>query len=130
MADNFEKTLLRLKQQLGVPTDKEAAELLGLSDKALNARKRRGVFPDEKLLALIAKRPELKLDFDFITTGHSAASFEAIAAHHRPAHMQPGLAGREAALLRHWRALPEPLQEQVSDLAETLANLYLRTGKD
>ena len=68
-------------------------------------------------------------DADFITTGHRAASFEAIAAHHRPAHMQPGLAGREAALLRHWRALPEPLQDQVSDLAETLANLYLRGGK-
>ena len=33
-------------------------------------------------------------------------------------------------VLRHWRALPEPLQEQVSDLAETLANLYLRAGKD
>ena len=38
--------------------------------------------------------------------------------------------GRQAALLRHWRALPEPLQEKVSDLAETLVNLYLRTGKD
>jgi len=44
--------------------------------------------------------------------------------------MQPGQAGREAALLRHWRALPEPLQDQVSDLAETLANLYLRAGKN
>ena len=58
MAD-FEKILLRLKEQLGVSTDKEAAELLGLSDKALNARKRRGVFPEDKLWALSASRPNV-----------------------------------------------------------------------
>lgn len=70
--NNFEKMLLRLKEQLGVPTDKEAAELLGLSDKALNARKKRDASLDDKLLALIAKRPELKIDFIYITTGEIA----------------------------------------------------------
>lgn len=68
-------------------------------------------------------------DADFITTGHRTATFEAIAAQHMPAHMQPDQAGREAALLRHWRALPEPLQAQVSNLAETLVNLHLYRGK-
>ena len=117
--------LLRLKEQLGVPTDKEAAELLGLSDKAFNARKRRGSFPDDKLLALIAKRPELGLDIDYIVTGTRATKFMEISDKHTPDHMQPGQSGREASLLRNWRSLPESLQTQVGDLAETFANLYL-----
>lgn len=68
----FEKGLLRLKQQLGVSADKEAAELLGLSDKALNARKRRESFPTKEVFALAQQRPELGLDPDWIVTGHSA----------------------------------------------------------
>lgn len=67
----FEKGLLRLKQQLGVSADKEAAELLGLSDKALNARKRRESFPTKEVFALAAQRPELGLDPDWIVTGSS-----------------------------------------------------------
>lgn len=68
----FEKGLLRLKQQLGVSADKEAAELLGLSDKALNARKRRESFPTKEIFALAAQRPELGLDPDWIVTGSSS----------------------------------------------------------
>jgi hypothetical protein len=67
----FEPALLRLKEQLGVPTDKEAAELLGLTDKALNARKRRDSFPTNEVFALAAKRPDLGLDPDWIVTGYS-----------------------------------------------------------
>ncbi len=68
----FEKGLLRLKQQLGVSADKEAADLLGLSDKALNARKRRESFPIKEVFALAAQRPELGLDPDWIVTGSSS----------------------------------------------------------
>lgn len=128
--DFFQETLLRLKSQLKVERDQEVAGMLGLTKSAFSERKKRGSFPEKEVLALAQKRPDIGLDLDFIFTGTRAASFEATAAQSTPAHMQPGQAGREAALLRHWRALPEPLQEQVSDLAETLANLYLRTGKD
>lgn len=68
-------------------------------------------------------------DADYITTGTPAATFKAITTQHMPAHMQPEHTGREAALLRHWRALPEPLQQQVCDLAETLASLHLQREK-
>lgn len=68
---DFEKGLLRLKEQLGVATDKEAADFLGLSDKALNARKRRDSFPTKEVFALAAQRPELGLDPDWIVTGSS-----------------------------------------------------------
>ncbi|AST88006.1 transcriptional regulator [Ralstonia pseudosolanacearum] len=69
---DFEKSLLRLKEQLGVSTDKEAADLLGMSDKALNARKRRDSFPMTEVFALAAQRPELGLDPDWIITGTSS----------------------------------------------------------
>ncbi|CBJ40037.1 putative Transcriptional regulator (putative DNA-binding phage protein) (plasmid) [Ralstonia solanacearum CMR15] len=68
---NFEKSLLRLKEQLGVSTDKDAADLLGMSDKALNARKRRDSFPTKEVFALAAQRPELGIDPDWIVTGSS-----------------------------------------------------------
>lgn len=71
--DDFEKVLLRLKERLGVSSDKAVAELLGMGDKALNARKRRGAFPVEKLKALAADRPELGLDVRYVLTGYSEA---------------------------------------------------------
>lgn len=64
---DFEKVLLRLKEQLGVATDKEAAAMLGLADKAFNARKRRGAFPEDKLWALSSSRPDV--DISYILTG-------------------------------------------------------------
>lgn len=67
--DKFEKILLRLKEQLSVQSDKEVAELLGLSVKAFTARKARDSFPRDKLLALKASRPDLLIDDVYILTG-------------------------------------------------------------
>lgn len=71
--NDFEQVLLRLKERLGVASDKAVAELLGMGEKALNARKRRGVFPADKLKALATDRPELQLDVKYILTGVSDA---------------------------------------------------------
>lgn len=68
----FENSLLRLKEQLGAAADKDVAERLGLSDKALNARKRRDSFPIKEVFALAAQQPELGLDPDWIVTGISS----------------------------------------------------------
>lgn len=66
---DFEHVLLRFKERTGVTSDKAVAELLGVGEKALNARKRRGVFPVDKLKALAMDKPELQLDVKFILTG-------------------------------------------------------------
>ena len=66
---SFEQALLRLKQQVGVKTDKEIAALLGLSASALNTRKKRGNFPETELYALAAKLPDIKLDVGFVLHG-------------------------------------------------------------
>lgn len=68
--DSFEKILLRLKEGVGLGQDKDIAELLGMSSRAFTARKTRGSFPEDKLLALSALRPDLKLDTAYILTGH------------------------------------------------------------
>lgn len=68
---DFEQALLRLKERLGVASDKAVAELLGMGEKALNARKRRGAFPEDKLKALANDRPDLKLDVKYVITGTS-----------------------------------------------------------
>ena len=65
----FNSALSRLKEGLGLSKDKEIAEALGLSDKALNARKTRDSFPETEVLALSARRPELRLDVTYILTG-------------------------------------------------------------
>ena len=67
--NSFTKILLRLKEQLGIQTDKEISEVLGLSQKAFTARKSRDSFPEDKLLALIAKQPDLNIDVDYVLTG-------------------------------------------------------------
>lgn len=70
---SFEKILLRLKERLCVQTDRDVAELLGLSVKAMTARKMRDSFPVDKLLALKARRPDLRIDDQYILTGKTSA---------------------------------------------------------
>lgn len=69
MDDDFGAALLRLKEQLRLHSDKEVAVALGMSPTALNARKARGVFPEDKLFALMSKRPDLKIDATYVLTG-------------------------------------------------------------
>lgn len=104
-ATSFVHVLLRLKEQLGVETDRQAAEALGMSDKAFNARKLRGSFPEDKLFALAAKRPELGIDPQYVLTGHRT----------------PGATGREVANIARLAAeleLPtDELQQRVAEVA-------------
>ena len=121
--------LLRLKEQLGIPTDKEVAELLGLSDKAFNARKRRDAFPDDKLLALMAKQPELKIDYDYIVTGIRSSEFEKVAAAHMPEHMrEPGktalLSIKEEEIVACYRRANEAGKAAIHAAAQALAEQF------
>lgn len=72
LMDNFLEILLRLKQMAKLETDKEVAALLGMSVKAFTARKARGVFPEDKLFALVAKRPDLVIDPQWVLHGTTA----------------------------------------------------------
>lgn len=69
---NFQAALLRLKEHLGLETDKEVAELLGMTVKAFTARKARDSFPEEKLRALAQRRPDLPIDVDYVLNGETA----------------------------------------------------------
>lgn len=69
--NEFEKALLRLKEQLNVATDRDVAEKIGLGEKALNARKKRDSFPIKEVFALAAEQPELGIDPDWVVTGVS-----------------------------------------------------------
>lgn len=66
---DVERVLLRLKERVGVGSDKALADLLGMGEKALNARKKRGVSMKDKVLVLAADRPDLELDVGYILTG-------------------------------------------------------------
>lgn len=67
--DFFLSALGRLKYELRVSKDMEVAALLGMGDKAFNARKKRNSFPERELLALAAARPELGIDTHYVLTG-------------------------------------------------------------
>ncbi|MGH1447904.1 MAG: hypothetical protein ACRBBM_00565 [Pseudomonadaceae bacterium] len=70
--DSFDKILLRFKEVLGVHADKEVASLLDMKPTAFNARKKRAAFPEEKLYALAARRPDLVIPVEYILTGKTA----------------------------------------------------------
>ena len=74
--DFSEATLSRLKAALGKSKDKGAAELLGMGEKAFNARKTRGSFPEKELRALAQQRPEMGIDVDYVLTGRTLAAAE------------------------------------------------------
>ncbi|MFT4243542.1 MAG: hypothetical protein QM569_14815 [Acidovorax sp.] len=67
----FEEATLRLKQQLAVTQDKEVASYLGLSPRAWAGRKQSANFPEVELYALAAKRPELKINVEYVLTGRA-----------------------------------------------------------
>lgn len=68
---NFLDIANRLKAALSIPTNKELANILGLSETAFSERKKRNSFPVKELEALAGKRPDLNLDIDYILTGSS-----------------------------------------------------------
>lgn len=80
MSDSFTGILLRLKERTGLVSDKEVAELLGMSDKAFAARKTRAAFPSDRLRALAEKRPDLGLDVGYVLNGLNAADVSAMLA--------------------------------------------------
>jgi hypothetical protein len=69
--DFFDEAALRLKQQLKVTEDKQVAEMLGMSGNAWTMRKRRRSFPEVELYALAARRPELKINVEYVLTGRA-----------------------------------------------------------
>lgn len=115
----FEPVLLRLKEQLGVTTDKEVAEILGLKEKAFNARKTRDSFPEDKLLALHAKRPDLHLDIAYILTGERAVVHAVMGAVRAAAEIVDRLGGTKAERqIRSEALLSSVVQASRSNLSD------------
>ena len=85
----FEAQLLRLKQATNVLEEKDIADLLGMHKSAFSARKKRDVFPEEKLWALAHKRPDLNIDVLAVLTGISSEGHAKIAALNRAAELLP-----------------------------------------
>lgn len=67
----FENASLRLKQQLGSSLDRDVAAALNISPRAWAGRKRSGSFPEVQLRALAQRRPDLKIDVDYVLTGRT-----------------------------------------------------------
>lgn len=117
MATTFEAALLRLKGALLVSTDKEVAELLGMSPNALNERKRRDSFPDDKVRALAAR---LHFDADYVITGVAQAAQELIDAAREGKPMRK-VALEDQALLAQWHQCAPADQQLVLQLIKRLS---------
>ena len=65
--NEFDNRMRRLKKVLGLSQDKDVATVLGMTKASLSDRKRRGSFPDDRVVALVAKYPDL--DVQFVLTG-------------------------------------------------------------
>jgi len=123
---DFDQALLRLKERLGIASDKGVAELLGMGEKALNARKRRGAFPAEKLKALALDKPELGIDVKYVLTGISdelERRMAAIRASTQIAMLVPDPAARPAIQQSSFDAIIKALAED----EQRLVSLYRQT---
>lgn len=133
----FERTLLRVKEALGVRADKEVAEFLGMDVSALNKRKARGSFPEKELRALAQERPELGIDVDWVLLGSmqdrqaaAAAAVAEVDAYARqvvaqltegePA-IRPEMTEQESTLVWHWKRCRPSDQQLLVVLAASLA---------
>ncbi len=124
--ENFLGMVNRLKQQLGVQSDKDVAQALGLSPTAFNQRKARKAFPEKELLALIAKRPDLGLDFDYVTLGTHSQVFEASA---KKAAKAP-LIGPDERMAGLFAALSPASRKEVLAMALRLRELEAAVAKE
>ena len=118
---HFGERISAERKRLGL-SQAEAAKRCDVSQ-VMWGRYERGLF-EIGLLPLLAF-VDAGADIDFITTGIPKAEFERVIATTTPPHMKGGSEGREAALLRHYRSLQEPLQGAVSELVETMANVHV-----
>ena len=82
----------------------------------------RGVF--EMGVAVFRAFVAAGADPDFIMTGIQKSDFDDAITKTTPVHMRQDRSGQRAALLRHYDFVPEQLQDVISVLAETLANLH------
>lgn len=126
--DFFDEAALRLKQQLKVTEDKQAAEMLGMTGNAWTMRKRRRTFPEKELRALAQQRPELGIDVDYVVTGTTEQeSLRQRDALHEAGGMSKSLRdSREAemAVLAAWRKCAPVDQLLILHLMERVAERH------
>lgn len=121
----FEEATLRLKQELRTTQDKEVAQMLGLSAQSWAGRKKRGKFPTTELYALVARRPDLVIDVDYILTGitereslHQRETLHAAAGVPKG---QREAQRAEAELLSNYRVCPPEIQDALRKMAASAA---------
>lgn len=67
-AIDYERKLNRAKEILGVQTDKDFAELIGINPKTFSRKRRRFEFPETELRAF-ANKNDLSIDWSYLMTG-------------------------------------------------------------
>lgn len=126
--ENFDQQLLRLKQALGVTSDQDVAAALGLTKAAFSDRKKRGSFPEEKLYALAAKRPELHLDVLHVLAGDKKDAVVRLTIAELEAALAFGAdrGGTIAEQLDRAGALVEEMHKPLAEDEQQLLNSYRR----
>lgn len=114
--NEFDEQLARLRRLLGATEDQEVAAALGMTKAAFSARKRRGAFPRDKLLALKASQPAL--DVDYVLTGVPRL---------RPAQTAGDSRQRNSDALAELGGNADPLNH-VRDASRTLNQLVNQVG--
>ena len=71
----FEEHLKRAKESIGVSTDKDFAEVLGINPKTFSRKRNKLDFPTDELLQMSIAKPHLNIDLGYILTGVKSNSF-------------------------------------------------------
>ena len=126
--DSFKEKLLRLKNELNLEDDKDVAEILGLGVKAFSARKTRNSFPEKELFALMAKRPDLNLDIDYILLGHRRETYEAIAQEMLKDMPKTDLSDKTGLLVQLFMQCDDQGRAAILSVAQTMAAMGQTAG--
>jgi hypothetical protein len=108
----FDEVIERAKNAFGCPTDKDLAELIGISPQALNNRKKTGSIPYEQIIASATQRGA---DLQYILTGIRS---------NMAAEQHPGYAvlnPRETMLLDNYRHIADEEDKRCVERTALLA---------
>ncbi|SAY50909.1 hypothetical protein [Neisseria weaveri] len=73
-AVDYERKLNRAKEIIGVSSDKDFAELIGINPKTFSRKRKQLYFPETELRAFSSKQ-NITVDWDYIYTGISSKDF-------------------------------------------------------
>lgn len=114
---DFDRKNLRTKEVFNLKTDKEVAELIGITPQSLNARKKNNNFPIQRLKEIVEINPEYQdIDLSYVLTGKS---IESLTVENNTTVDEETMQNIKMTALNKLDELPDTLKLHIFDIIDT-----------